>query len=192
MGIEEILKNAGIEDAEAIAKVKAEMPKAFMPLADANKRITAAKTEAADATKALEDYKAQQEQAQAQAKEGEDKQAQEFAALQEKYNALEGRFNDSQNAIKQRDAKAAITEALKGAGANPAALGLLADAGLSKAQFGEDGKLSNLDDVLEAVKGDNSGLFGEKVDTGEQQKKATDPNDLLSAFEEGFGDTTRR
>lgn len=192
MTIEEILKNAGIElEAEALAKLKAEMPKAYMPLAEANKRIGEAKNATEALQKSFDDYKAEVEAA-AKAAAGKDGEAAKaLEDLQAKYADLEGKFNESQNAIKSRDARAALTDALKAAGANPAAVALLADSALARIEFGDDGKPSNVKDVAEAVKADNGGLFGEPIDTGKPAGKADADNDLKTAFDEGFGETKR-
>jgi hypothetical protein len=187
MTIEEILKNAGIDDAEAIAKVKAEMPKAFLPLADHNKRIAAAKQEAADVQKAFDDFKAEAEAA-AKANEGkEDEGAKALADLQAKYDKLEGDFKASQDKHRQRKATDALTKALKEAGANDAALSLLAGAGLAQIEYGEDGEPSNIADVAEKIKGDNAGLFGEPFASGKPQGKANGDNDPEDPFLKGFG-----
>lgn len=192
MTIEEILANAGITvEADALEKLKAEMPKAYMPLADANKRIAAAKKAGDDVQAAFDAYKAEVDEA-AKAAEGKDGEAAKaLEELQSKYADLEGKFNDSQAAIKNRDAKAALTDALKAAGANPAAIALLADSALAKIEFGEDGKPSNAKDIAEAIKGENGGLFGEPIDTGKPAGKADEENDLKTAFDEGFGETKR-
>lgn len=191
MTIEEILKNAGIEDAAVIEAVKAEMPKSFLPLADHNKRIAAAKAETESAKKALEDYKAETEAAQAANEGKQDESAKALADLQGKYEQLQKEFADSQSKHKQRKAADALTKALKDAGANDAALSLLTDAGVSKVEFGDDGEPSNISDVAEKIKADNGGLFGEPFASGKPQAKATDENDLADAFGEGFGETKR-
>lgn len=192
MTIEEILKNAGVEvEAEALEKIKADMPKSYMPLADANKRIAAAKKETEGVQKAFDEYKAEVDKAAEEAKASGDESAKALEELQAKYADLEGKFNDSQNAIKERDAKAALTDALKAAGANPAAIGLLADKALASVEYGDDGKPANIQDVTEAIKGENGGLFGEPVDTGNPQDKADEENDSKDAFLEGFGSTER-
>lgn len=192
MKIEEILKNAGIEDDEAIKAVAAELPKSFMPLADANARIAKAKTAGDDVQKAFDAFKAEVEAERAKAAEDGDARAKALEELTAKYGELETRFNDSQNAIKQRDASSALKKALAAAGANAAAVDLLANAALDRVEFGEDGKPSNVDDVAEAVKADNAGLFGEQVDTGQKQQKADEKNDFKDAFLQGFGDTKRK
>lgn len=189
MKIEEILKNAGIEDAEAIAKIKEAMPKAFMPLADFNSRIAAAKKEAADVQAAFDAFKAEADAASAANAVKEDEAAKKFEALQAQFDKLQGDYTAAQDAAKQRDAKDAITKALKDAGANPAAIALLADAALGRIEYGEDGKPSNVSDVAEAVKGENAGLFGVDVDTGKQSGKSDGDNLGADAFLEGFGDT---
>lgn len=190
MTIDEILANAGIEDAEAVAKVKAEMPKAFMPLAEANKRIAAANKAKDEAAAALESYKQEVEQAAEEAKKNGEAGATALAELQAKYEKLQGDFTESQNAMKQRDAKEALIAALKEAGANPAAIELLANSALAGVEFGEDGKPSNVQAVADGVKESNAGLFGVSVDTGRKQEKADEGNDL-DPFE-GFGDVTPR
>lgn len=187
MTIEEILKKAGIEDQAIIDAVKAEMPKAFLPLADHNKRIAAAKQEAADVQKAFDDFKAETEAA-AAAKEGqEDESAKALAELQAKFDKLDSDYKASQDKHKQRAASDALTKALKDAGANPAALALLAENGLKNVEFGDDGEPANIQDVAEAIKGANEGLFGEFVDTGKQQKKASQGNEPTDPFLKGFG-----
>lgn len=192
MTIEEILKNAGITDQAAIDAVKAEMPKSFLPLADHNKRIAAAKQEAADVQKAFDAYKADAEAAAAANEGKEDESAKALADLQAKYDKLQGDFTASQDKHKQRAATDALTKALKAAGANDAALSLLAGAGLAQIEYGEDGEPSNVQAIADKIKADNAGLFGEPFKSGNPQSKATQENDLVSAFDEGFGDTTRK
>lgn len=192
MTIEEILKNAGITDQAAIDAVKAEMPKSFLPLADHNKRIAAAKQDAENVQKAFDAFKAETEAA-AKATEGkEGESAKQLADLQAKYDQLEGEFKASQDKHRQRKATDALTKALKDAGASDAALTLLASAGLAQIQYGEDGEPSNVADVAEKIKGDNAGLFGQPFSSGKQQAKADDENSFKDAFDEGFGDTTRK
>lgn len=192
MTIEEILKNAGITDQAAIDAVKAEMPKSFLPLADHNKRIAAAKQEAADVQKAFDAYKADAEAAAAANEGKEDESAKALADLQAKYDKLQGDFTASQDKHKQRAATDALTKALKAAGANDAALSLLAGAGLAQIEYGEDGEPSNVQAIADKIKADNAGLFGEPFASGKPQGKADQENDLVSAFDEGFGDTTRK
>lgn len=192
MTIEEILKNAGVEDQAIIDAVKAEMPKSFLPLAEHNKRVAAAKDETAKVQTAFDAFKAE---AEAKAKEGEgkeDESAKALADLQAKFDKLDSEYKASQDKHKQRAATDALTKALKAAGANDAALALLASAGLAQIQYGEDGEPSNVADVAEKIKGDNAGLFGEPFASGSPQGKANEPNDLKTAFDEGFGDTTRK
>lgn len=189
MKIEEILKNAGIEDAETVAKVKEEMPKAFMPLADFNSRIAAVKKEASDVQAAFDAFKAEAEKAKEEDAGKEDAASKKLEELQAKFDKLQGDYTAAQDAAKKRDAKDAITKALKEAGANPAAIALLADAALGRIEYGEDGKPSNVSDVAEAVKGENEGLFGVEIDTGKQSDKSDGDNLGKDAFLEGFGDT---
>lgn len=192
MNIEELLKNAGVTDQAVIDAVKAEMPKNFLPLSEHNKRIAAAKDEAAKVQAAFDSFKAETEAA-AKASEGkEDESAKALADLQAKYDQLEGDFKASQDKHRQRKATDALTKALKDAGANDAALSLLASAGLAQIQYGEDGEPSNVSDVAAKIKDDNAGLFGQPFNSGKPQGKADQDNDLVSAFDEGFGDTTRK
>lgn len=192
MTIEEILKNAGVEDQAIIDAVKAEMPKNFLPLEDHNKRIAKAKEETAGIQKAFDDYKAETEAA-AQANAGkEDESAKALADLQAKFDKLDSDYKASQDKHKQRAATDALTKALKEAGANDAALSLLAGAGLAQIQYGEDGEPANVSDVAAKIKADNAGLFGEPFASGKPQGKADEDNDMKTAFDEGFGDTTKR
>lgn len=192
MTIEEILKNAGVEDQAVIDAVKAEMPKNFLPLEEHNKRMGKAKTDADNIQKAFDDYKQKAEQ-DAQANAGkEDESAKALADLQAKFNDLETEYKASQDKHRQRAATDALTKALKAAGANDAALSLLAGAGLAQIQYGEDGEPSNIADVAAKIKEDNAGLFGEPFASGKPQDKANEENDLKTAFDEGFGDTTRK
>lgn len=192
MNIEEILKNAGVEDQTVIDAVKAEMPKNFLPLEDHNKRMGKAKADADSIQKAFDDYKQQAEQ-DAQAKAGEDDEsAKALAALQAKFDALETEYKASQDKHKQRAATDALSKALKEAGANDAALSLLAGAGLAQVQWNEDGEPSNIADVASKIKEDNAGLFGEPFASGKPQAKADTDNDFKNAFDEGFGDLTKR
>lgn len=169
--IEEILKNAGVKDQAVIDAVKTEMPKAFLPLEDHNARMAKAKNETADVQKAFDAYKEETEKAAGEAAKqgGENEKAVE--ELQKKLADLEGKYTASQDAIKQRDAREALSKALKGAGANPAALELLADKALASVEYGEDGKASNVEAAVEALKKDNAGLFGEPVNTSKPQEK---------------------
>lgn len=192
MTIEEILKNAGVEDQTIIDAVKAEMPKSFLPLADHNKRIAAAKDEAAKVQAAFDAFKSDTEAA-AKANEGkEDESAKALAELQAKFDKLDSDYKASQDKHKQRAATDALTKALKDKGANDAALSLLASAGLAQIQYGEDGEPSNVADVADKIKADNAGLFGEPFASGKPQPRADEENDLKSAFDEGFGETTRK
>lgn len=187
MTIEEILKNAGVDDQAIIDAVKAEMPKAFLPLEEHNKRIGKAKQEAADVQAAFDTFKAETEAA---AKENEGKEsetAQALAALQEKFEKLQGDYTDSQNRHKQRKATDALSAALKEAGANPAALKLLAENGLHQVEYGEDGEPSNIDKVTETIKEANAGLFGEIINTGKTPAKAAGKNEPEDPFLRGFG-----
>lgn len=187
MTIEEILKNAGVDDQAIIDAVKAEMPKAFLPLEEHNKRIGKAKQEAADVQAAFDTFKAETEAA---AKENEGKEsetAQALAALQEKFDKLQGDYTDSQNRHKQRKATDALSAALKEAGANPAALKLLAENGLQQVEYGDDGEPSNIDKVTETIKEANAGLFGEIINTGKAPAKAAGKNEPEDPFLRGFG-----
>ena len=187
MNIEEILKNAGVEDQAIIDSVKAEMPKNFLPLEEHNKRMGKAKTDADNIQKAFDDYK-QQAEKDAQAKAGqEDESAKALADLQAKFDKLDSEYKASQDKHKQRAATDALTKALKDAGANNAALSLLAGAGLAHVQWGEDGEPSNIDDVAAKIKEDNAGLFGEPFASGKPQAKADSKNDPEDPFLKGFG-----
>lgn len=186
MTIEEILRAAGIEDEGIIAKVKEEMPKAYMPLADANKRIAAAKTSADDAAKALEEAKAAQAKADEEAKAAAEGKDGELSKLQQQYADLQKRFDDAQEQAKQTRGREALVKALTAGGANPAAVELLASSALGRVEYGEDGKPSNAQAVADALKESNAGLFGAKVDTGEPPKKG-DGDDNADRFLRGFG-----
>lgn len=191
MKIEEILKNAGIEDQAAIDAVKAEMPKAFIPLEDHNARIAKAKKEAADVQTAFDAYKAEVDAAADKAKGESEESAKALEELQKKYESLQKDFTDSQNAVKERDAKEALDKALKNAGANSAAMALLSAAALGRIEYGEDGKPSNLAEAVEAVKAENEGLFGKTIDTAEPPAKGNPPepdSEMKAAIEKGFGD----
>jgi septal ring factor EnvC (AmiA/AmiB activator) len=174
-----------------VAKIAAEIPKHFMPTAALNERVANAKKEAADVQAAFDAYKAEVEAAAAKAKGEGDESAKALEELQKKYDTLQKDFTDSQNAVKERDAKEALGKALKDAGANPAAMALLSAAALGRIQYGDDGKPSNLDEAVEAVKADNEGLFGVTIDTGNPPAKgnAPEPDDKLkAAIDKGFGD----
>ena len=166
MTIEEILNNAGVTDSAIIEAVKAEMPKSFMPLADANKRIAAAKQDA-------------------------EAKANELEQLKQQHEALQKQFAEAQEKAKQTAGREALVKALKEAGANPAAVELMASSALAGIEYDADGKPANVQDVADHLKEGNAGLFGTQVDTGTPGKKADNPNDLLSAFDEGFGETKR-
>lgn len=191
MTIEEILNNAGVTDVAIIEAVKAEMPKSFMPLADANKRIAAAKQDAEAKANELEQLKA------AHAKQLEDAanqgqgQANELEQLKQQHEALQKQFAEAQEKAKQTAGREALVKALKEAGANPAAVELMASSALAGIEYDADGKPANVQDVADHLKEGNAGLFGTQVDTGTPGKKADNPNDLLSAFDEGFGETKR-
>ena len=193
MTIEEILKNAGIEDEKAIEAVKSEMPRAYMPLAEANKRIAAAKTASEELQQQFDQYKAEAEKAAAEAaaksegKEGETAKA--LAELQAKFDKLQGDYDSSQNELRQGKARSELEKALKNAGANPAALSLLVGAGMAKVEYGEDGNPSNISNVADAIKGENGGLFGHKLDTGKRQEKGDgkQQDEVEAAFARGFG-----
>lgn len=192
MDIKEILKKFGIEDAETVEQIAAEVPKHFVPTSVLNERIAKAKGEAEDVQKAFDAYKAEVEEAAAKAKGDGDASAKALEELQQKYDSLKGDFDKSQNAIKERDAKEALNKALTEAGANPAALSLLASAALSRIEYGEDGKPSNVADVAAAVKGENEGLFGVVKDTGTPPAKATGKNEPDDEFLKGFGSTEKK
>ena len=187
MSIEEILKNAGVNDQAIIDAVKAEMPKNFLPLDEHNKLIGKAKADTDSIQKAFDDYK-QQAEKDAQAKAGqEDESAKALADLQAKFDKLDSEYKASQDKHKQRAATDALTKALKDAGANNAALSLLAGAGLAHVQWGEDGEPSNIDDVAAKIKEDNAGLFGEPFASGKPQAKADGNNEPQDPFLKGFG-----
>lgn len=190
MDIKEILKKFGIEDAETVEQIAAEVPKHFVPTAVLNERVAKAKGEAEEVQKAFDAYKAEVEAAAAKAKGEGDESAKALEELQKKYDSLKGDFDKSQNAIKERDAKEALNKALKDAGANPAALSLLASAALSRIEYGDDGKPSNVDDVAAAVKGENEGLFGVVKDTGTPPAKGNPPAPE-DEFLKGFGSTEK-
>lgn len=192
MTIEELLKNAGVEDQTIIDAVKAEMPKNFLPLDEFNKRIAKAKEEKDDVQAAFDSYKAD---AEAKAAEGEGKEsetAQKLADLQAKFDKLQGDYTDSQNKHKQRKANDALTDALKEAGASDSALKLLAASGLSRIEYGDDGEPSNVDKVLEALKSENEGLFGVEVSTGKPPARGDGKNAASDDFLAGFGSTERK
>lgn len=191
MTIEEILNNAGVTDADVIEAVKAEMPKAYMPLADANKRIAAAKQDAEAKAKAFEDYKAEQAKALDDAAKQGQGQADELAKLKADHEALQKQFAEAQEKAKQTAGREALVKALRDAGANPAAVELMASSALAGIEYDADGKPANVQDVADHLKEGNAGLFGTSIDTGTPSKKADNPNDLLSAFDEGFGATKR-
>lgn len=191
MTIEEILSNAGVTDSAIIEAVKAEMPKSFMPLADANKRIAAAKQDAEAKANELEQLKA------AHAKQLEDAasqgqgQANELEQLKQQHAALQKQFADAQEKAKQTAGREALVKALKEAGANPAAVELMASSALAGLEYDDEGKPSNVQSVTDSLKEGNAGLFGTQLDTGTPGKKADDANALLDAFDMGFGDTKR-
>ena len=191
MTIDEILSNAGITDPEVIEAVKAEMPKSFMPLADANKRIAAAKQDAEAKAKALEDYKAEQAKALEDAAKADQGKADALEALKAQHEALQKQFAAAQEKAKQTAGREALVKALKDAGANPAAVELMASSALAGIEYDADGKPSNVQTVTDALKEGNAGLFGTQLDTGTPGKKADDANALLDAFDMGFGDTKR-
>ena len=191
MTIEELLKNAGVEDQAIIDAVKAEMPKNFLPLDEFNKRIAAAKKETEAVQSAFDSFKAD---ADAKAKEGEGKESEtekKLADLQEKFDKLQGDYDASQNKHKQRKANDALTDALKNAGASDSALKLLAASGLSRIEYGDDGEPSNVENVLETLKSENAGLFGVEVATGKPQAKADGKNGASDDFLAGFGSTEK-
>ena len=191
MTIDEILNNAGITDAEVIEAVKAEMPKSFMPLADANKRIAAAKQDAEAKAKALEDYKAEQAKALEDAAKADQGKASELEQLKAQHEALQKQFAAAQEKAKQTAGREALVKALKDAGANPAAVELMASSALAGIEYDADGKPSNVQTVTDALREGNAGLFGTQLDTGTPGKKADNANELLDAFDMGFGDTKR-
>ena len=190
MKIEEILKGAGIEDAEIIEKVKAAMPENFLPLAEHNKRIAAAKTEAEKAASDFEAYKKQVEEEAAHKAEELAKEAEAHAkaleALQAEKDELSGKVEEKENAIRARDAKEALSAAIKSAGANAAAVPLLTEKALKAVEYGEDGKPANIDTLTEQLKEENGGLFGEAVDTGKEPTKASRENGVNDPFLKGF------
>lgn len=192
MNIEEILKAAGIEDADAIAKVKDAMPKSFIPLEDHNKRVAKAKQEAEEARAALDEAKkAAEDAAKAAAAKADEDGAKAGAKLEELEKQLEklrGDYSASQAELKTGKASKALEEALKAAGANPAAVQLLTASGVGSVEFGDDGKPSNAADVAETLKQANAGLFGVTVNTG-KEPPAGDPPANSDAFLQGFGDT---
>lgn len=187
MNIDELLTTAGITDAEQIAKLKEAMPKAFMPLAEANKRIAAAKKDAEEAGAALEAYKAEQAKAAEEAAKAKQGEADELAALKEQHEALQKQFEDAQTKARQATGREALVKALKDGGANPAAVELLASSGLGRVEYAEDGKPANVQEIAAALKSANEGLFGTKVDTSAPQKQADKDNDGADAFLRGFG-----
>lgn len=192
MTIEELLKNAGVEDQTIIDAVKAEMPKNFLPLDEFNKRIAAAKKETEAVQAAFDSFKAE---ADAKAKEGEGKESEtekKLADLQEKFDKLQGDYTDSQNKHKQRKANDALTDALKAAGASDSALKLLASSGLSRIEYDDEGEPSNVEKVLEGLKGENAGLFGVEVSTGKPPAKGDGKNGASDDFLAGFGSTERK
>lgn len=186
MKLEQILTDAGVQDAEIIQAIKTEVSKHFIPSATFNERLAGAKKEAEDAKAALEAFKAEVE-AQAEAKAGEDaKGAAALKELQKKFSELETRYNDSQTAIKQRDAKDALGKALEVAGANPAAVKLLINEGMGIIEFGEDGKPANVEDVTARLKDENGALFGEDIDTSKPLAKPDKKNQQEDDFLAGF------
>lgn len=191
MNIEEILKKAGVEDAEVLKAVAEELPKHYMPTAVLNERVGKAKKETADVQAAFDAYKAEVEEAAAKAKGEGNEAAKALEELQKKYETLQNDFTASQNAVKERDAKEALGKALKDAGANPAAMALLTASALSRVEYGDDGKPANLAEAVEAVKADNEGLFGVTIDTGTPPAKGNPPepdDKLKAAIDKGFGD----
>ena len=193
MNIEEILKAAGIEDAETVAKVRELMPKAYIPLKDHNERVAKAKAEAEAAQAALDEAQKAAEAAAAAAKaEGSakaDESAKALEALQAQLEKLQGEYNASQAELKSGKASKALETALKEAGANPHAVGLLTASAAGMVEFGEDGKPSNVAEIAEKLKADNSGLFGTFVDTGKQQQQGEGGKGGEDAFLAGFGKT---
>lgn len=191
MTIEELLRSAGVEDQAIIDAVKAEMPKNFLPLDEFNKRVAAAKKETETVQAAFDAFKADAEAA-AKANEGKESEtAQKLADLQEKFDKLQGDYTNSENKHRQRKANDALTDALKKAGASDSALKLLASSGLSRIEYGDDGEPSNVDSVLEALKGENEGLFGVEVSTGKPPAKGDGKNAPSDDFLAGFGSTER-
>ncbi len=190
MTIEELLKNAGVEDQAIIDAVKAEMPKNFLPLSEHNKRVAAAKAETETVKGEFEAFKAEAAKA-AEANSGKESETEKaLAELQAKFDKLQGDYTDSQNKHRQRKATDALTQALKEAGANPVALSLLAENGMSKIEFGDDGEPTNIADVTTAIKGANAGLFGEQVDTG-KPPAAGNSGKPQDDFLAGFGSTEK-
>lgn len=192
MTIEEILKAAGVEDADTIAKVKDAMPKSFIPLEDHNKRVAKAKQEAEEARAALDEAKKAAEDAAkaAAAKADEDgaKAGAELEELKKQLEKLQGDYSASQAELKSGKASKALEYALKAAGANPAAVQLLTASGVGSVEFSDDGKPSNATEVAESLKQANAGLFGANVDTG-KEPPAGDPPANSDAFLQGFGAT---
>lgn len=195
MNIEEILKAAGIEDAETVAKVRELMPKAYIPLKDHNERVAKAKAEAEAAQAALDEAQKAAEEAKAAeaakaAGEGKaDESAKALEELQAKLEKLQGEYNASQAELKSGKASKALEAALKEAGANPHAVGLLTASAAGMVEFGEDGKPSNVAEIADKLKADNGGLFGTFVDTGKQQQKGEGGKGGEDAFLAGFGKT---
>lgn len=192
MDISEILKNAGVEDNAIIEKVAAEMPKAYIPLEDFNKRVGKAKGETDAANKQLEELKKQLEDAQNANAGADDEKQKAIDELMKQVEGLKAENQAAKDAERKRSTTDALKKALKDAGANPAAITLLASAALGSVEYGDDGAPSNLDDAIKAVKSDNAELFGTVSDEGHNGGKANEQNGGTDAFLEGFGDTKRR
>ena len=189
MNIEEILKAAGIEDAETVAKVRELMPKAYIPLKDHNERVAKAKAEAEAAQAALDEAQKAAEAAKAAGEGKADESAKALEELQAQLEKLQGEYNASQAELKSGKASKALEAALKEAGANPHAVGLLTASAAGMVEFGEDGKPSNVAEIADKLKADNAGLFGTFVDTGKQQQKGEGGKGGEDAFLAGFGKT---
>lgn len=191
MKIEEILSKHGIEDGATIEAIKADMPANFLPLEEHNKRLAAAKKEAEEVKATLEAEKAKASEAvkaaQAEAEAKANKAVEELEALKKEREELGEKLNETRHTIHERDAKEALQKAITGAGANPAAIGVLTANALSSVEYGEDGKATNVEAITEKLKADNAGLFGEPVDTGKEPAKADDKNGAEDRFAKGFG-----
>lgn len=187
MTIDEILTKHGITDPDTVAAIKADMPGSFMPLADANKRIAAAKKAADDATEAFEAYKADQAKAADEAAKASQGKTDELEALKKQHEELQQRFEDAQTKARQATGREALVRALKDGGANPAAVELLASSALQRIEYSEDGKPGNVDEIAKSLQESNAGLFGVKIESGQQQQPATNPNEPEDRFLKGFG-----
>lgn len=187
MTIDEILTKHGVTDPETVAAIKADMPASFMPLSDANKRIAAAKKAADDANEAFEAYKAEQAKAADEAAKADKGKADELEALKAQHEALQKQFEDAQTKARQTVGREALVKALRDGGANPAAVELLASSALQRIEYNDEGKPGNVDEIAKSLQEANAGLFGVKVESGQQQQPATDPNEPEDRFLKGFG-----